>query len=39
MNSDKSISRRGVYLLPNLLTSAALFAGFYSVIAGINGKF
>jgi len=28
-----------VYLLPNLLTSAALFAGFYSVIAGINGKF
>ena len=39
MNSDKSIRRRGVYLLPNLLTSAALFAGFYSVIAGINGKF
>jgi len=39
MNSDKSIRRRGVYLLPNLLTSAAMFAGFYSVIAGINGKF
>ncbi len=39
MNSDKSIRRRGVYLLPNLLTSAALFAGFYSVISGINGKF
>ena len=39
MNSDKTIRRRGVYLLPNLLTSAALFAGFYSVIAGINGKF
>jgi len=39
MNSDKSIRRRGVYLLPNLLTSAALFAGFYSIIAGINGKF
>ena len=39
MSSDKSIRRRGVYLLPNLLTSAALFAGFYSVIAGINGKF
>jgi len=36
---DKSKRRRGVYLLPNLLTSAALFAGFYSVIAGINGKF
>jgi CDP-diacylglycerol--serine O-phosphatidyltransferase len=39
MSSDKSIRRRGVYLLPNLLTSAALFAGFYSVISGINGKF
>lgn len=39
MNSDKSIRRRGVFLLPNLLTSAALFAGFYSIIAGINGKF
>jgi len=39
MNSDKSIRRRGVYLLPNLLTTAALFAGFYSVIAGIHGKF
>lgn len=39
MNSDKSIRRRGVFLLPNLLTSAALFAGFYSIISGINGKF
>ena len=39
MSPDKSIRRRGVYLLPNLLTSAAMFAGFYSVIAGIHGKF
>jgi len=39
METDKSIRRRGVYLLPNLLTSAALFAGFYSIISGINGKF
>ena len=39
MNPDKSIRRRGVYLLPNLLTSAALFAAFYSIISGINGKF
>jgi CDP-diacylglycerol--serine O-phosphatidyltransferase len=39
MESDKSIRRRGVYMLPNLLTSAALFAGFYSIISGINGKF
>lgn len=39
METDKSIRKRGVYLLPNLLTSAALFAAFYSIIAGINGKF
>ena len=39
MESDKSMRRRGVYLLPNLLTSAALFAAFYSIISGINGKF
>ena len=39
MSPDKIIRRRGVYLLPNLLTSAAMFAGFYSVISGINGKF
>jgi CDP-diacylglycerol--serine O-phosphatidyltransferase len=39
MDSDKQVRRRGVFLLPNLLTSAALFAGFYSIISGINGKF
>lgn len=39
MNSDRSIRKRGVFLLPNLLTSAAMFAGFYSIISGINGKF
>ncbi len=39
MDPDKSIRRRGVYLLPNLLTSAALFAAFYSIISGINGQF
>ena len=39
MNSKQSIRRRGVYMLPNMLTSAALFAGFYSIISGINGKF
>jgi len=39
MVANNTKRRRGVYLLPNLLTSAALFAGFYSVIAGINGRF
>ncbi len=31
--------RRGVYLLPNLFTTFGLFAGFYSIIAGIKGHF
>lgn len=31
--------RRGVYLLPNLLTTAALFAGFYAVVASMKGDF
>ncbi|MDJ0779682.1 MAG: CDP-diacylglycerol--serine O-phosphatidyltransferase [Gammaproteobacteria bacterium] len=30
---------RGIYLLPNLFTTGALFAGFYAVIAAINGLF
>ena len=30
---------KGVFLLPNALTTGALFAGFYSIIAGINGNF
>jgi CDP-diacylglycerol--serine O-phosphatidyltransferase len=30
---------RGIYLLPNLMTTAALFAGFYAVIAGMQGHF
>lgn len=33
------ITRRGIYLLPNLLTTGALFAGFYTIIAAINGSF
>ncbi len=30
---------RGIYLLPNLLTTAALFAGFYGVLAAMTGQF
>ena len=30
---------RGIYLLPNLMTTIALFAGFYAVIAGMQGHF
>ncbi len=36
---DKTGStRRGFYLLPNLLTSAALFSGFYAIIAAFQGN-
>lgn len=31
--------RRGIYLLPNLITTGALFAGFYAIVAGMNGDF
>lgn len=31
--------RKGVFLLPNALTTGALFAGFYSIIAGISGHY
>ena len=31
--------KRGVYLLPNLLTTGALFAGFYSIVAAIDENF
>jgi len=33
------VRRRGIYLLPNLLTLSALFAGFYAIIAGMSGNF
>lgn len=29
--------RRGIYLLPNLITTGALFSGFYSIIASMSG--
>jgi CDP-diacylglycerol---serine O-phosphatidyltransferase len=31
--------RRGIYLLPNLLTTGCLFSGFYGIIAAIDGNF
>src|SRR5690606_33154940 len=31
--------RRGIYLLPNLLTTGAVFAGIYAILAGMNGNF
>ncbi|MFA3789654.1 CDP-diacylglycerol--serine O-phosphatidyltransferase [Aliiglaciecola sp. SL4] len=31
--------RKGIYLLPNLLTTAGLFSGFYAVVASMNDRF
>ena len=39
MIKDEGKRRRGIYLLPNLFTTAALFAGFYAIVAAINGRF
>lgn len=33
------IRRRGIYWLPNLLTTIALFAGFFSIVQAMNGRF
>jgi CDP-diacylglycerol--serine O-phosphatidyltransferase len=33
------LRRRGIYLLPNLFTTAALFAGFYAIVQAMNNNF
>ncbi|HJM83468.1 MAG TPA: CDP-diacylglycerol--serine O-phosphatidyltransferase [Nitrospinota bacterium] len=47
VSSDNGVSKmlndlkfqRGIYLIPNLITAAAFFCGFYSIIASINGNY
>ncbi len=31
--------KRGIYLLPNLFTTAALFGGFFAILSAVNGRF
>jgi CDP-diacylglycerol---serine O-phosphatidyltransferase len=38
-DDDSPARRRGVYWLPNLLTTGALFAGFYAIVAAIDLRF
>ena len=38
-NDDLTARPRGVYWLPNLLTTGAMFAGFYAIVAAIDLKF
>jgi CDP-diacylglycerol--serine O-phosphatidyltransferase len=33
------LRKRGIYLLPNLFTTLALFAGFYAIVQGMNHDF
>src|SRR5512139_3013972 len=33
------LRRRGIYLLPNLFTTAALFFGFFAIVRAMNGQF
>jgi CDP-diacylglycerol--serine O-phosphatidyltransferase len=36
---DAPARRKGIYLLPNILTTGALFGGFYAVLSGFSGNF
>ncbi len=36
---NPELRRRGIYLLPNLFTTAALFAGFYAIVQAMNQQF
>lgn len=36
---DPRLRERSIYLLPNLFTTGALFAGFYAVVQAMNGRF
>jgi CDP-diacylglycerol--serine O-phosphatidyltransferase len=38
-SNHKTRRRRGIYLLPNLFTTAALFSGFFAILAAMNGQF
>ena len=42
MSDDTPVRRprhRGIYLLPNLFTTAAMFSGFYAIVASIGGRY
>jgi CDP-diacylglycerol---serine O-phosphatidyltransferase len=37
--TNTELRRRGIYLLPNLFTTAALFSGFYAIVQAMNERF
>ena len=38
-DAGASVRRRGIYLAPNLITTMALFAGFFAIVAAVNNNF
>ncbi|MDP3875441.1 MAG: CDP-diacylglycerol--serine O-phosphatidyltransferase [Methylobacter sp.] len=39
LQEKRSTRRRGIYLLPNLFTTGALFSGFYAITSAMGGRF
>ena len=39
VEEGQKVRRRGIYLLPNLFTTAALFSGFFAIISAMHGAF
>ncbi len=38
-SEGRKVRHKGIYLLPNLFTTANLFAGFYSIVCAVNGNY
>lgn len=36
---NPELRRKGIYILPNLFTTAALFSGFYAIVMAMQGRF
>lgn len=39
LKDGRRVNSKGIYLLPNLFTTGGLFAGFFAIIASMNGQF
>lgn len=39
MTNQQPLRKRGIYLLPNLITTICIFAGFYAVVVAMRGDF
>lgn len=39
VRGKKESIKRGIYILPNLITASSLFAGFYSMVSTLNGNY